>query len=129
MQLVNPNRLQLYTNAEDILTEGLENLDDNAFVWWLASRAAVKSSDFYNEYKQIIDPKAEHPIAPIPTQELATYINYASIVNGNVFTQFYNAYRQAVIQDWKNKSIDDRQVSRWVDRQVMDNRTAGRSVK
>ena len=108
MQLINPNRLQLYTNAEDILTEGLENLDDNAFVWWLASRAAVKSSDFYNEYKQIIDPKAEHPIAPIPTQELATYINYASIVNGNVFTQFYNAYRQAVIQDWKNKSIDDR---------------------
>ena len=31
MQLINPNRLQLYTNAEDILTEGLENLDDNAF--------------------------------------------------------------------------------------------------
>lgn len=108
MQLINPNRLQLYTNANDILTEGLESLDDNSFIWWLASRAAVKSSDFYNEYKQIIDPKADHPIAPIPTQELATYLNYASIVNGTVFTQFYNAYRQAVVQDWNNKSIEDR---------------------
>jgi len=46
-------------------------------LWWLASRASVKAGDFYFQYKQIIDPKAEHPLAPISTQELAVYNNYA----------------------------------------------------
>lgn len=107
-QLINPDRLQLYTEGKELLNEGLDNLDDNSIVWWLASRAAVRSTDFYNQYKQIIDPKAEHPLAPISTQELAIYNNYASIVNGNVFSNFYKAYRLSIVEDWKSKSIEQR---------------------
>lgn len=107
-EFLNPNKLQIYTNADGLLNEGLESLDDNSILWWLAGRAAVKSSDFYNQYRQIIDPKAKNPLAPIPTQELAVYENYASIVNGTVFTQFYKAIRQSIVNDWKKKSIDQR---------------------
>ena len=50
-QLINPNKLQLYTEGKELLNEGLDNLDDNSIVWWLASRAAIRSTDFYNQYR------------------------------------------------------------------------------
>lgn len=107
-QFINPGRLSLYTRATELLNEGLEDLDDNSLVWWMASRAAVKASDFYGQYRQIIDPKAEKPLAPISTQELAIYNNYAGVVNGDAFTAFYNAYRQSVKEDWARKSVAER---------------------
>ena len=108
-EFINPRRFQLYTEAKELLNEDLSNLDDNSMLWWLASRASVKSSDFYNQYKQIINPTSEHPLAPIATQELAVYNSYAAIVNGNVFTNFYKAFRQALTADWKSKSVNERQ--------------------
>ena len=108
MQLINPDRLQLYTRATELLNEGLDNLDDNSLVWWMASRAAVKASDFYGQYRQIIDPKAKRPLAPISPQELAIYNNYASVVNGDVFTNFYKAYRQSIKKNWASKSVEER---------------------
>lgn len=108
MQLINPDRLQLYTRATELLNEGLNNLDDNSLVWWMASRAAVKASDFYGQYRQIIDPKAKRPLAPISPQELAIYNNYASVVNGDVFTNFYKAYRQSIRENWASKSVAER---------------------
>lgn len=109
VEFINPKRFQLYTEANELLNEDLNNLDDNSMIWWLASRAAVKSSNFYNQYKQIIDPTSEHPLAPIATQELAVYNSYAAAVNGNVFTSFYKAFRIALTADWKSKSVSDRQ--------------------
>lgn len=109
VEFINPKRFQLYTEANELLNEDLSNLDDNSMIWWLASRAAVKSSDFYNQYKQIIDPTSEHPLAPIATQELAVYNSYAAVVNGNVFTNFYKAFRKALTADWKSKSVSERQ--------------------
>jgi hypothetical protein len=35
-------------------------------------------------------------------------MNYASIVRGNVFTQFMNAKRQAIKEDWKTRSESSR---------------------
>lgn len=107
-KLINPSNFDLYTRANTLLNEGIESIDDNSFVWWLADRVALKSSDFYYQYRQVIDPDAEHPIAPIPTQELAVYHNYAGIVNGNIFDTFYQAIRISMSNDWKSKSVDDR---------------------
>jgi hypothetical protein len=53
----------LYTTGEEILTADSVDVDDNAFIWWLAARASVKSSQFYYMYKAIINEK----IAPVPT--------------------------------------------------------------
>lgn len=108
-EFLNPRRFQLYTEAKELLNEDLDNLDDNSMLWWLASRIAVKSNDFYNQYKQIINPKAERPLAPIATQELAVYNNYAAIVNGNVFTSLFKAFRKSLVEDWKNKSHSERE--------------------
>jgi hypothetical protein len=53
---------------------------------YLASRAAVKESDFYTMYREVIDPDGK--LIPLYTQELATYNSYAMVVNGDVFTNF-----------------------------------------
>lgn len=105
---INPLRIQLYTNSNELLNDELKDIDDNSVLWWLASRVAVKASDFYNQYRQVIDPSEKNPIAPIYTQELAVYNNYASIVNGNVYSKFYKAFRQSVLNNWKSLSVQER---------------------
>lgn len=96
--------VNLYQLPTETLTSKLEAIDDNSFVWWLATRGALKSTDFHKEYAAIIDDK----IAPIPTQEIATYENYASIVNKDFFTDFYNGFRQAIKDDWSTLDEDGR---------------------
>lgn len=103
-KLISTDNLNLFHRPEELLSEELDDLDDNSFVWWIATRAAVKASDFYNMYKQIIDDK----IAPIPIQELATYLNYASVIKGNTISKFYNAFRLSIKEGWKKLSVDKR---------------------
>ena len=102
IEFINLRHFQLYTEANQILNEDTQSIDDNSILWWIAGRAAVNAKDFYWQYQQILDSKAH--IAPIATQELAVFNNYASIVNGKVFDQFYIAARQAVINDWKDQT-------------------------
>lgn len=87
-----------------LLTEATESLDKNSFIWWLASRAAVKSSDFYGAYKDSLN---EH-IAPIPSQELATYLGVAAIANMNTLNTFIDAYRNTVVKDF-NSIADEKE--------------------
>lgn len=88
-KLISVDNFGLITIGDDIesLSSKSTNIDDNAVVWYIASRAAVKASDFYGEYRSIISDK----IAPIPTQELATYLGYASILNGGMIDKFCDA--------------------------------------
>lgn len=113
-ELINPTNLDLYTNAEELLNEDLEAIDDNSFVWWLASRAALKAGDFYYQYRQIINIDAEKPLAPIATQELAVYNNYASIINGNVFDTFHQAMRLTMVNHWQkaDNETDEQVIAR-----------------
>lgn len=96
--------LNLYEVPNSILTSESNVMDDNSFIWWLVTRAAVRSTDFHKEYSAILDGS----IAPIPTQEIATYENYASIVNKDMFTRFYRGFRQAIKEDWESKTVDER---------------------
>ena len=50
-KLISTDNLNLFHRPEELLSEELDDLDDNSFVWWIATRAAVKASDFYNMYK------------------------------------------------------------------------------
>ena len=107
-KIINPNNFNLISINDEVEVLGPKStsIDDNAIVWYLASRAAVKASDFYTEYRTIISDK----IAPIPTQELATYLGYASILNGEVIENFCSAvntslkkYTESVSDaEWKN---------------------------
>lgn len=107
-KFINPNVFSLYNPKEDILNEDLENLSDNTLIWWLASRVAIKSSGFCKEFGDIIDPDSDNPIAPVAPQEAAVYIAYASILNGDIFSNFLQAYKQSMLEDWEKLSMDRR---------------------
>lgn len=93
--------MDLFKYNNDILTLNTETVSGGAFAWWLASKAALKSADFYNAYKQIISKAGDaNPIAPIPTQELGTYAAVAAITNGTVFQQFSSALQQFMVDKW-----------------------------
>lgn len=104
-RIINSKNYNLLENPTEILTESLENLDDNSFIYYLASRAAVKASDFYYKYKQIL-PKN---IAPFATQELATYLNYAYAVNGSVINQFFKAFQESSVEAFENLNTQERE--------------------
>jgi hypothetical protein len=88
----------LFEISNVILDENTDKIDTNSFIWWLATRVAVKSSVFHKRLSEsILD-----DVAPIPTQELATYTNYASVVNGDVFSKFIIGYKKAVSKLWEN---------------------------
>ena len=93
-----------FQKTGDLLTENSTSLDKNSFVWWLASRAAVKASDFYGVYKDSITEK----IAPIASQELATYLGVAAFANMDVLNSFVDAYRQTAIKEFNDLSETDR---------------------
>lgn len=104
--IINSQNFNIYSNSEEILDATSNDIDDNSFIWYLASKAAVKSSDFYNEYKTIIS----NDIAPIPTQELASYLGYASIINGSVIDKFVSSVNESIRNDWKNLSTEEKKI-------------------
>jgi hypothetical protein len=41
-----------FAENDELLTENSKSIDHNSFIWWLASRAALKGSDFYGAYRK-----------------------------------------------------------------------------
>lgn len=70
----------------------------NTFIWYLASRAAMKSSDFLKYYQQALNDK----IAPIPGQEMAVYLGVASIVNSDIMNDFVEAYHSTAVEQFNS---------------------------
>ena len=93
-----------FQKTNNILNESTKSLSDNSYIWYLASRAAVKASDFYGSYKKAVNDK----VAPIASQELATYLGVAAIANMNTLNKFVDAYRNTVIQEFNKLSEKER---------------------
>ena len=93
-----------FQKTNGTLNETTKFIDDNAFIWYIASRAALKASDFYGSYKQAIS----NDIAPIASQELPIYLGVASIANMDVLNTFIDAYRDTVVQDFNNLTEEER---------------------
>lgn len=93
-----------FQKTNNILNESTKSLSDNSYIWYLASRAAVKASDFYGSYKKAVNDK----VAPIASQELATYLGVAAIANMNTLNKFVDAYRNTVVQEFNNLSERER---------------------
>ena len=100
--------LDVFNTKEVLLTEETENISDREFFWFITGRTAVKSEQFYNLYKDVIDPDAEKPIAPLITQELGIYNQFANIVNCDIFSKMRQAFNNAVINKFKNLSEEDK---------------------
>lgn len=93
-----------FQKTNNILNESTKSLSDNSYIWYLASRAAVRASDFYGSYKKAVNDK----VAPIASQELATYLGVAAITNMNTLNKFVDAYRNTVVQEFNNLSEKER---------------------
>ncbi len=104
-ELVKP--FSWFTNKVEVLTKDTESVGDSVFLWWLASNAALRASDFYSVYKNVLHSQHQD-LAPIPTQELGIYAGIAAIYNGNVFTTFATASREAIHQAWVDMNEDSR---------------------
>jgi hypothetical protein len=51
-ELVKP--FSWFTNKVEVLTKDTESVGDSVFMWWLASNAALRASDFYSVYKDVL---------------------------------------------------------------------------
>ena len=93
-----------FQKTGDLLTEGSKSLDTNSFIWYLAARAAVKSSNYQGAYKDSITDE----IAPIASQGLATYLGVAAITNMNVLNSFVEAYRNTIVEEFNGLEESER---------------------
>lgn len=83
-KLFNPERINYKNQCHGTLDEHSTDLDYRSFYWLTAAITAINPHDFYHKYKDIIT----EDIAPIPLQEYATFIGYASLVNKDIFVKF-----------------------------------------
>jgi hypothetical protein len=88
------------------MNETSEEMDDQSFIWWLAGKAALRTSDFYSNYKNLLNIKSG--LLSIAAQEVAIFNNVASITNGDVFTNFQKAYLVAIQEHWKDATPEER---------------------
>lgn len=95
-KLINGDNFNLFDPVKSLLTDTVEDLDDNQFIFSLAARAAIKSSDFYNALRKTFNDQK----APIPMQEQATYLNVAMALNGNVINNFAKAYAKGILNSF-----------------------------
>lgn len=115
-----PRRLQLFVNhgrfnpfideESPILNLNLKEIPDTTFLHMIASMASVKYSDFLSSFKDTID--ASKGILPIFSQELAAFMGYSFIANGNSYTHIINNYNDNVINAFVN--ADKTQRTTWL---------------
>ena len=85
--------ISLFEDKGLILNEATEGIDDNTILWHLATRLALKSSEFYNVYRQSLDEN----LAPLSIQELGVYIQVANALNGDALTKFKQGLRKSIL--------------------------------
>ena len=83
-----------------------QEMDDSAFVWQLYVAAALKASNFYSNYKELINSET----ISIPAQESVVYSNIAFLTDTKgIFEKFRNSINKSVSE--KIASLDDKSKS------------------
>ena len=85
------NLLEAHDGA---INSDMKRMDDRTFFSWLASNTAIKASDFYAEYRDMLGSMGDY--APIPGQEEAVRNAYAFRLNRKVFDDYSKAYNKIV---------------------------------
>lgn len=105
---------ELFTNNEILLNENTQALDPHLLFSYLASRAALKSSTWYNTYRKNI----KQEIAPIAPQELGMYLHTANLLNGQVLSNSIATLRDSMIKYLEEITPEQRKA---LLKQVMNN--------
>lgn len=103
-KLITPEHFMLYDTASTLMTQDTDDLDDNQFIFSLASRAALKASVFYNNYRKTFS----DDLAPVPMQEQAVYLNVAAAMNMNILNKFAKAYEKSFIEYFTSISDNEK---------------------
>ena len=104
-ELIDLSSWDLHSQNESKLNpDNTATIADEDFLYYLATRSALKASDFYSAYKNTLN----DDIAPIFSQEMGIYMGTASVINGNVITNFTSALRTKLLEDFKSKTFEDR---------------------
>ena len=96
----------LLDSTDDTLNKEITKINDRNLFWYMITRFAVKPSDFYYSYRQIIT----DDLAPFYSQELATYTAFAHVINNKVFQDFADIYNEGVaaqILSLTDKELED----------------------
>lgn len=105
------SNFNLLVDKQTTLNQTFNNLDDVDLFWYMVTRMAVKSSDFYHTYSKIISNK----IAPFLSQQMAVYTAFASIVNKPLFIKFSKIFNDKVanqIESLSDSELNKRQLSK-----------------
>ena len=97
------NKLDFIGRNDNEVKVDATSPSDRTFFWWLVSNIAVKSSDFYANYKNIL----VGDFAPIPGQEEAVKMAYSFLTNRGIFKQFAKIYNEVVKDNIKELKDSD----------------------
>lgn len=106
-KILNPKFLNLFNENFDLVTDQNDDLDDNSFVFKLATRAALKSSAFYGNLNNILSDKK----APVPMQLEGVYTVLAYLMNGDVINNFAKAYDKGMVDSFENYTPEKRKTA------------------
>ena len=98
----------LFKKKPTIINETVTDMEDRSFFSWLASRAAVKSTDYHKLIVDIIKEDKEFQTIPIAIQEESVYIAFAGVMNQKMMANFITAYRQGIKDSWTALNMDER---------------------
>ena len=106
-ELLNPSFTGIYQLDTDILNLNSTTISESAFVWYLATLAAINPTNYMAKYAQMLkDPNNKELILPVAGQEMATMIGFATISNGKVFDTFARAYNKS-LQEYADSLDED----------------------
>lgn len=93
-----------FQRTGDLLLEDSKDIDMNSFIWYVAVRSSIKTSDYLTTYKEGLSPT----IAAIPSQELATQMGVAAMFNMGVLNSWVEVYHETVCENFENADVDER---------------------
>lgn len=88
-----------FQKTGDLLLESSTDIDMNSFIWHVATRAIMRTSDYLGAYQKALTPE----IAAIASQELAVQFGVAALTNMPQLNQWINAYKKAITNVFNNK--------------------------
>lgn len=98
----------LFINRASILGINTKDIDANTFISWLASRAAVRSSDLRKKLVEVYESDKESSIVPVTAQEEAAFIAFSMVNNQKMLSNFIDAYKVALKETWSSLDIENR---------------------
>ena len=104
-ELFAADKFKLFTSKSNLLTEKSSQIDDHAFIAWLAMKAALNSNTYHRNFKELL---VDSERAPLASQELGTYLHLANALNGDVISNFQKAVKRSMLNYFDTLSFDQR---------------------